>query len=79
MYIKAKIEELVEKIKSDKDIGVQFKENPIAAVEKLIGVDLPDDQIKQIVDGIKAKISLDDIGDKLGGIGNKLGGLFGKK
>lgn len=79
MDIKAKIEEIVEKIKSDESLRKQFTENPIAAIEKLIGVDLPDDQVKKIVDGVKAKISVDDIGEKLGGLGDKLGGLFGKK
>ena len=44
-------------------------------MEKLLNVDLPDDKIEAIVDGIKAKLAIDDIGDVLG----KLGGLFGKK
>ncbi len=79
MDIKAKIEELVEKIKSDKELQKEFTKDPISAVEKLIGIDLPNDQIEKIVDGIKAKISLDDITEKLGGLGDKLGGLFGKK
>lgn len=79
MDIKAKIEELVNKIKGDKDLLSNFKKDPVATVEKLLGIDLPDDQIEKLVDGIKAKISLDDIGDKLGGLGDKLGGLFGKK
>jgi hypothetical protein len=69
--IKGKIEELVKKIKSDKDLAAKFQKDPIKTVEGLIGVDLPNDQVEKIVDGIKAKISL----DKLGG---KLGGLFGK-
>ena len=72
MDIKAKIEELVEKIKSDKDIAAKFQKDPIGTVEKLLGVDLPNDQIEKLVEGIQAKISL----DKLGGM---LGGLFGKK
>ncbi len=75
MDIKAKIEELTDKIKNDKDLLAKFQSNPIAAVESLLGVDLPDDQIKGIVDGIKAKIQIDNIGDALGAIG----GLFGKK
>ena len=79
MDIKAKIEELVKKIKSDDNLMSNFKSNPIKTIEGLIGIDLPDDQLKSIVDGIKAKISIDDIGDKLGGLGSKLGGLFGKK
>ena len=69
MDIKAKIEELVEKIQSDKALQEQFKKDPVAAVEKLLGIDLPNDQIEKIVDGIKAKITLDDIGDVLGGLG----------
>lgn len=75
MDIKAKIEELTDKIKNDKDLLAKFQSDPIAAVESLLGVDLPDDQIKGIVDGIKAKIQIDNIGDTLGAIG----GLFGKK
>ena len=74
MDIKAKITELVDKIKSDSGLMEKFKNDPIKTVEELIGVDLPDDQISGIVDGIKAKISL----DSLGGLGSKLGGLFGK-
>lgn len=72
MDIKAKIEEIVEKVKSDKDFANKFKSEPIKAVEGVIGVDLPDDQIQSVVDGVKAKIDL-------GGIADKLGGLFGKK
>ncbi len=68
MDIKAKIEEIVNKVKNDKDFAENFKTNPIQAVEKVIGVDLPDDQIKSVVDGVKAKISADDIKDKVGGI-----------
>lgn len=71
MDIKAKINELVDKIKNDDAIAEKFKNDPIATVEGLIGVDLPNDQVQGIVDGIKAKISL-------GSIGDKLGGLFGK-
>ncbi len=79
MDIKAKITELVDKIKNDDDLLDSFKKDPVKTVEKLLGVDLPDEQLEKLVDGIKAKISLDDIGDKLGGLGDKLGGLFGKK
>lgn len=68
MDIKAKIEELVDKIKGDKDLMAKFKDEPIKTVEGIIGIDLPDDQLGKLVDGIKAKISLDSIGDKLGGL-----------
>ena len=72
MDIKEKIAELVDKIKGDKNLMKKFQDNPISTVEGLIGVDLPNDKVEAIVDGIKAKIDLDKIG-------NKLGGLFGKK
>lgn len=75
MDIKAKIEEIVEKVKNDKDIQTKFKKEPIKTIEEIAGVDLPDDEIQKVVDAVKAKISLDDIGDKLGGLGK----LFGKK
>ncbi len=71
MDIKAKVEELVEKIKGNPKLLSDFKENPVAVVESLIGIDLPDDQIKSVVDMVKAKIDLDKVG-------SLLGGLFGK-
>lgn len=72
MDIKAKIDEIVSKIKSDKNIASNFQKNPTGTVEKLIGVDLPDDQINKVVEGVKAKLDFDKIG-------GALGGLFGKK
>ncbi len=72
MDIKAKIEEIVNKVKNDKDFADKFKSNPVKAVEDVVGVDLPDDQINKIVVGIKAKVSIDDAKDKIGGILGKL-------
>ena len=67
MDIKAKIEELTKKITSDKTIMEKFKSDPIKTVEGLIGIDLPDDQVNQLIEGIKAKIKLDKLGGALGG------------
>ncbi len=78
MDIKDKIEELVEKIKGDKDLGSRFQKDPVSAIEGLLGVDLPNDQLESIIEGVKAKVKLEDIGEKLGGLGDKLGGLLGK-
>lgn len=72
MDIKAKAMELVEKIKDDPALLGEFKENPVKIVEELIGMDLPDDQILQLAELVKAKIDLDKAGDLLKGIG----GLF---
>jgi len=80
--IKEKINEIVEKIKNDKDIAAKFKKDPVTTVEGLIGIDLPNDQIEKIIEGIKAKIALDKIdldNIDLGKVAGALGGLFGKK
>ncbi len=72
--IKGKIEEIVEKIKSDKEFAGKFADDPIKAVEEIVGVDLPDDQIQPLVDGVKAKLAASDAG----GLFKKAKGLFKK-
>ncbi len=61
MDIKEKITEAVEKISKDKALQEQFQKEPIKAVEKVLGVDLPDDLIEKIVDGVKAKLTADKV------------------
>jgi hypothetical protein len=74
MDIKKKVEELVAEIQKNPKLLTQFKENPVPVIEKLVGMDLPDDQIMKLADLVKAKIDLEKAGDLLKG----LGGLFGK-
>lgn len=92
MDIMNKLEEIVEKIKKDKDFAKKFKADPVKAVESLLGINLPNDQIDQVVKAVKAKLDFDKLGDMLDGDGDgklelddvagalgKLGGMFGKK
>ena len=72
MDIKGKIEELVERLKNDKALQDGFLKEPIPTLEKLLGVDLPEEQLKQLADGVRAKLNLDKARDFLGG-------LLGKK
>ena len=72
--LKDTIEDVVKKIKADKDIATKFQKDPIGTVEKLLDVDLPNEQLEPLVEAVKAKLSLDDLGDMLGGLGK----LFGK-
>lgn len=74
MDIKTKIDEVVRKLLTDKTLMQRFEQNPASVIEQYIGIDLPDEQVNQVVDTIKAKIKLDQVGDVLGGIGK----LFGK-
>lgn len=66
MDIKELIEKAVEKIKDDDALQAQFKKDPIKALEKLLGIDLPDDIMEKVVAGVKAKISIDDLSDAVG-------------
>ena len=73
--LKKKVDAVVDKVTKDKTIGAKFAKDPIKTVEGILGVDLPDEQMKQIVTAVKAKINLDKAGD----IAGKLGDLLGKK
>lgn len=75
MDIKNKAEEIVNKIKNDKDIKAKFEKDPVKTIEDLIGIDLPDEMINKVIDGVKDKLT----GDALGDIAGKVTGLFGKK
>ncbi|MDE6419467.1 MAG: hypothetical protein K2K87_02945 [Lachnospiraceae bacterium] len=68
MDIKEQITNTVEKITKDKTLMAQFQKDPIKTVENVMGVDLPDDTVKKIVDGVKSKINVDKVSDALGGI-----------
>ena len=65
MDIKEKIEEIVSKVQNNEGFADDFKKNPVKAIESILGINLPDDQINAIVDGVKAKVSLDKAGDVL--------------
>ena len=68
MDIKEQIEKIVEKVQKDDALQAQFKKDPIKAVEKVLGVDLPDDVIEKVVSGVKAKLSLDDVSGIVGNL-----------
>ena len=72
MDIKAKIEEVIGKIQNDKDFAAKFQQDPVKAVEGVVGVDLPDDQVNAVIDAVKAKVAA-------GGMMDKLSGLLGGK
>lgn len=78
MDIQKIITDAVAKLKEDENLLENFKKNPTKVLEKLVGVDLPDDKIDPIIDGIMAKLKIDDLAEKAEGIMGALGGLFGK-
>ena len=67
--------DIVEKLGKDEKLMDAFKKDPVAVIEKKLGIDLPNDQLNALIDGIKAKLKADDVLDAAG----KLLGMFGKK
>jgi hypothetical protein len=70
--MKEKVEEVINKVKSDPKLLEGFQKDPVKTVEGIIGVDLPDDQINGVVEAVKAKLNLDN-----SGLAGKIGGLLG--
>lgn len=59
--VKAEITRIVEKISKDESLKKDFQNDPVGAAKRLIGVEVPDDVIGQVVNGIKGKITADQV------------------
>ncbi len=59
------IEKLINEIQKDGKLGTQFKENPAKVIENIIGQDLPDETVEKIVDGVNAKVNLEQAFDTI--------------
>ena len=66
--IKGKVEEIVEKIKEDPALLAELQKEPVKAIEKVLGIDLPDEKLQPLVAGVKAKLASGEIGDVLDGL-----------
>ena len=58
-------------IKKAADSLIKDKD-PVKAVEKATGVDLPDEKINKVVKEVASKVSVDDVKDKVGDVVSKL-------
>lgn len=91
MDIEKIIKDAIAKLTGDGNLLKEFAANPVKTLEEKLGVDLPDEQIQQVISGIKDKISLDNLGDLAGkaqdvveqagkgGLLDKIKGFFGGK
>lgn len=61
MDIKEQINKILEKVTKDENFQKKFNKEPIKAVEDVLGVDLPDEVIEQVIHGVKAKLSVETI------------------
>ncbi len=74
MDIKDQITKAVGKITKDKDLQEQFQKEPVKALESVLGVDLPDEIVEQVISGVKAKL----MKDKVSGAVDSLKGFLNK-
>ena len=72
MDIKEKIEKVAKKLLSDKKLMEKFEKSPVKVIEELVGMDLPDDLVNDLIKGIKAKITANKVGGALEGLGKLL-------
>lgn len=72
MDIKEQIEKVVDKVKNDDSFKADFKKDPVKAVEKVAGIDIPDGMVDKLVAGVQAKLGADKAEDAL----DKLKKLF---
>lgn len=61
MNLKEQITKMVESISKDKNLQEQFRKEPVKALESVLGVDLPEDVIEQVIAGVKAKLTADNV------------------
>ena len=76
MDIKKIVTEAVEKLLKDEKLRKQFMKEPTKVLEKILNVDLPDELIDPVIEGIKAKLTVDSVQDTLGDAANLLKKLF---
>jgi len=68
MDIKEQISKIVEEISKNPNIKEQFEKEPVKVIEKVIGMDLPDDVVMKIIDGVKAKLTIDNVSKAAGAL-----------
>ena len=61
MDIQKIIADVVARLATNTDLIKSFLTNPVQLLEKTFGIDLPDDQINQIIEGVRSKIDLSNI------------------
>ena len=69
------IKQVLEALNNNESLVKEFLADPAKVLESKLGIDLPNDQVNAVVEGVKAKLKLDDAASVL----NAVQGLFGKK
>lgn len=79
MDIQKIITDVLAKLNADDSLKNNFLQNPTKVLEKLVGIDLPDEQIDAVIKGIMAKLNVDELASKGKGLMGLVSKIFGKK
>ena len=72
MDILEQVNKVLDALKNNEELKNGFRKDPVKTVEKLLGVDLPDDVMDKVVAGVKGKLAGDNVADAV----SKLKKLF---
>lgn len=69
------IKQVLDALNNNDALVKEFLADPAKVLESKLGIDLPNEQVNAVVEGVKAKLNLDSAASVL----NAVHGLFGKK
>ena len=73
--IKEIIENIVEEITKNENLKEDFEKEPVKVIERVVGVDLPDELLEKVIDGVKAKITVEQVADAVEAVSDLVGSL----
>ena len=75
MDLQKVIKQVLDALNNNDALVKEFLADPAKVLESKLGIDLPNEQVNAVVEGVKAKLNLDNAASVL----NAVHGLFGKK
>ena len=73
--IKEIIENIVEELTKNENLKDDFEKEPVKVIERIVEVDLPDELVEKVIDGVKAKITIDKVSDAVEAVSDLAGAL----
>lgn len=73
--IKEIIENIVGEISKNKNLKEEFEKEPVKVIERIVEMDLPDELVEKVIDGVKAKITMDKVADIAESVSDLAGSL----
>ena len=75
MDLQKVIKQVLDALNNNDALVKEFLTDPAKVLESKLGIDLPNEQVNAVVEGVKAKLNLGSAASVL----NAVQGLFGKK